>query len=42
LRSLFETPTVAGLADRVETLQWMARDDAGRGDVRAEYEEEAL
>jgi hypothetical protein len=42
LRSLFESPTVAGLAERIETLRWMARGEERRGDMRADYEEEAI
>jgi len=42
LRSLFEAPTVAGLSEHVETLQWMALGAEGRGGAAADYEEAAL
>jgi amino acid adenylation domain-containing protein len=32
LRALFEAPTIAGLAERVETIQWAASGGAGRRD----------
>jgi acyl carrier protein len=30
IRRLFDTPTVAGIAEHVETLQWVSSADAGQ------------
>jgi acyl-coenzyme A synthetase/AMP-(fatty) acid ligase/acyl carrier protein len=42
LRTMFETRSVAGLADRIETLQWAAKAAWARGDVTAGEREEGV
>ncbi len=39
LRSLFETPTVAGLAEHIETIRWASQDQSA---LRADLDEEQL
>jgi acyl carrier protein len=42
LRSLFDSPTVAGLAEQIETVQWAARQPIGLEWARDGYEEGML
>jgi acyl carrier protein len=39
LRALFESPTVAGLAERIETLLWTGVEFRGAGEITGEREE---